>query len=186
MSPHSDTFQVGCASCVLQDVCPATEVFRFGLLFLPKNTLGGSARRSAGIGGFRFLIDTITLQQEPTMRCLIKHKWVRKVPSVRSVVPIRTCEQCGTMQRGIYDPFWRDIAWETMRERAYTKPTQIQVARQISSSWETIEGGAYVTWERAQIVRKPSSLLDRLAHSLGLRRNRMSDRRGAGKRSALK
>ena len=80
------------------------------------------------------------------------------------------------MQRGIYDTFWRDIAWETMRERAYTKSVQIQIARQPSSAWETIAERAYVTWERVQIVRKPTSWLAQLTHSLGLRRNRMSDR----------
>jgi hypothetical protein len=88
------------------------------------------------------------------------------------------------MQRGIYDPFWRDINWETMRERAYTTSAQIQVARQPSVPWETMAERAYVTWEGIKVVRKPSSWLDELTHSLGLRRSRMSDRRGSGKRFA--
>lgn len=119
------------------------------------------------------------------MRCLFGHKWVRKASNVRSLLPYRTCERCGTMQRGIYDPFWRDIAWETIRERAYTTPVQIQIARQPSVPWETIVEHAHVTWERVQIVRKPSSWIDQLTHSMGLRRSRKRDRRGSGSRSAL-
>jgi len=118
------------------------------------------------------------------MRCLFAHKWIRKVPNVRSALPVRTCERCGTMQRGIYDPFWRDIAWETMRERAYTKSVQIQIARLPASPWETIVARANVTWERVRFFRKPSSWLDQLTHSLRLRRNRMTDRARSGKRSA--
>jgi len=118
-------------------------------------------------------------------RCLFTHKWVRKASNVRSVLPYRTCERCGMMQRGIYDPSWRDIAWETMRERAYTKSMQIQIARQPSSPWETIVERAYITPEQVQIVRKPSSRLDQLTHSLGLRRSRMSDRAESGKQSAM-
>lgn len=130
------------------------------------------------------LIDTTTLQQKSVMRCLFAHKWIRKVPNVRSALPVRTCERCGTMQRGIYDPFWRDIAWETMRERAYTKSVQIQIARLPASPWETIVARANVTWERVRFFRKPSSWLDQLTHSLRLRRNRMTDRVRSGKRSA--
>jgi hypothetical protein len=65
------------------------------------------------------------------------------------------------MQRGVYDPFWRGISWETMRERAYVKS------------------------EQAQIVRRPSSRLDRIAHSVGLRRSRANDGRRSTKRSAF-
>ena len=65
------------------------------------------------------------------------------------------------MQRGIYDPSWRDIAWETIRERAHITPEQVQ------------------------LVRKPSSRLDQLTHALGLRRSRMSDKGGSGKQSAM-
>jgi len=62
----------------------------------------------------------------------------------------RTCERCGKMQRGIYG------AWETMRERDYIKSQQIE------------------------IVRERSSRLAQLAHSLRLRRTRMSDRTNSG------
>lgn len=57
------------------------------------------------------------------------------------------------MQRGIYDASWNDIAWETMRERTYTRSQQIP------------------------IVRQSSSPFDQLTHTLGLRRTRMSDKR---------
>jgi hypothetical protein len=103
------------------------------------------------------------------MRCLFKHKWIMgkafhvksRVPYVRHVLPSRTCERCGTMQRGNIQSFSRDIAWETMRERIYIKSEQIH------------------------IVRHPSSWLDQLAHTLGLRRSRMRDKMRLGKRPAL-
>jgi hypothetical protein len=65
------------------------------------------------------------------------------------------------MQRGIYGLSSGAIAWETMRERNYIKAKQIR------------------------IVRKPSSRLDQLAHTLGLRRSRMRDKTRLGKRPAL-
>jgi hypothetical protein len=73
----------------------------------------------------------------------------------RSAFYYRTCKRCGKMQRGIYD------TWETMRERTYIKSQQIR------------------------IVRHPSSQLDHLAHTLGLRRSRASDGERPGKRSEL-
>lgn len=101
------------------------------------------------------------------MRCLFKHKWgspkavsvTASVRYVRTVHYYRTCKRCGTMQRGIYDRFWNYSVWETMRERSYIKSQQLN------------------------IVRQPSSRLDQLAHTLGLRRSRMSDRTSAGKRT---
>lgn len=63
------------------------------------------------------------------------------------------------MQRGIYDRFWDYMVWETMRERTYIKSQQLN------------------------IVREPSSRLDRLAHTLRLRRSRMSDRTSADRRT---
>jgi len=84
------------------------------------------------------------------IRCLFAHKWVRKESNIRSVLAYRTCERCGMVQRG-FDIFEGDISWETIRERAD------------------------IDWERIQFVRQPSSRLDQLAHSLGLRRSRMSD-----------
>jgi len=103
------------------------------------------------------------------MRCLLIHKWVlgktfnvrSRIPYVRSVLPYRICERCGSMQRGTYDAYSGDVAWETMRERTYIKSEQIR------------------------IVRRTSSRLEQLAHTLGLRRSRMSDGTRAQRRSAL-
>jgi hypothetical protein len=119
------------------------------------------------------------------MHCLVTHKWVIKPLNAESRLPYRLCERCGTMQRGIYDVFWKDISWETLRERAYTKSMQIQIAREPSSPWETLREHAHITLGKVPFVRKTTSRLDQLAHSLGLRRTRKSDRRGAEKRSAL-
>jgi hypothetical protein len=57
------------------------------------------------------------------------------------------------MQRA-FDIFDGDICWETVRER------------------EEID------FEQAPFVRQPSSWLDQVAHSLGFRRTRLSDRTG--------
>lgn len=105
----------------------------------------------------------------PVMRCLFTHKWAIGTeindgshgPAVRSVLPYRTCERCGTMQRGIFTSLWKDLSWETMRERTYNKLQQ------------------------RRIVRQPSSRFNRLAHSLGLRRSRMGDRTAPRERSEL-
>lgn len=56
------------------------------------------------------------------------------------------------VQRGIYESGWRDIAWETLRERGAVNTTQLR------------------------LVRKPVSWVGRIAHSLGMRRERASDR----------
>lgn len=103
------------------------------------------------------------------MRCLFTHKWVvgnnfdlrSRDPDISFVIPYRTCERCGTMQRGICDASWGDMSWETMRE------------------------GVYVISEQIRIVRQPISRLDKLAHSLGLRRSRMTDQMGSKQRSPL-
>lgn len=102
------------------------------------------------------------------MRCLLTHKWgnVKAVTNtscvgyVRAVPYYRTCIRCGVMQRGIYDRFWNYTAWETMRERTY------------------------IDSQQTRIVRESSPRLDQMAHTLGLRRSRMSDRAGSEKRSA--
>ena len=86
------------------------------------------------------------------IRCLFVHKWVTNESSNKSVLVYRTCERCGTMQRA-FDIFHGDISWETLRERAGVEPEQIE------------------------FVRQPSSRLERLAHSLALRRSRMNDGR---------
>lgn len=93
--------------------------------------------------------------------CLFVHKWAIHTESrrdvhgfhVNSVVPYRTCEQCGQMQRGIFDTFWRDIVWEPLRK------------------------GTDISPDRDRFFRKPSSPLDQLAHSWGLRRSRSGDRK---------
>jgi len=97
------------------------------------------------------------------MRCLFMHKWVTlwEKSFIRSFVPYRTCKRCGTMQRGVHYTLSSDIAWETTRERTYLKLQQIHIARQ------------------------PSSRLDQLAHTLGLRRSRMGDRTVSDTRSEL-
>lgn len=95
------------------------------------------------------------------MRCLFKHKWVMgETFDVRSFAPWRKCEHCGRIQRGTYDKVRKEIAWETIRERVYSKS------------------------KHARIVRRPSSGLDELAHSLRLRRTRKGDRKIATKRPA--
>jgi hypothetical protein len=59
------------------------------------------------------------------------------------------------MQRGVYESLTRDLSWETMRERTYLAAQQVR------------------------IVRQPLSGLAQLAHTLGLRRSRISDRAGS-------
>ena len=65
------------------------------------------------------------------------------------------------MQRGIFRSLWSDLSWETMRERTYIKLQQ------------------------RRIVRQPSSRLEQMAHAVGLRRSRLSDRTESRKPSAL-
>jgi len=91
-----------------------------------------------------------------TIRCLFTHEWARKESSGRPSLAYRTCERCGTMQRGVCNGLLQDVTWETMRERAF-------IAR-----------------EQARVVRRPTSRLDRIAHSLRLRRTRASDARRLG------
>jgi hypothetical protein len=94
-------------------------------------------------------------------RCLIVHKWAIHTESrrdahgfdVKSVIPYRTCERCGQMQRGIFDSFWRDIVWEPLRK------------------------GTDISPGRNRFFRQPTSPLDQLAHSWGLRRSRSGDRK---------
>jgi len=96
-------------------------------------------------------------------RCLFTHTWIlqtetkRRIDgfSVRSVIPYRTCKRCGKMQRGIHDKFWGDIVWEPLR------------------------ADTDITLEKARFFRQPMSPIDQLAHSLGLRRSRKSDREGS-------
>ena len=95
------------------------------------------------------------------VRCLFSHKWAIQTVSrrdlhgfyVKSVIPYRLCERCGQMQRGILDPFWRDVVWEPLRKGTDISPV------------------------RNRFFRKPSSPLDQLAHAWGLRRSRSGDRK---------
>ena len=80
------------------------------------------------------------------------------------------------MQRGIYDPFWRDIAWETIRERAFIGPAHVEMASESDYAWDAIIERDRIPLDRIQFVRKPSSRLDQWAHSLRLRRSRATDR----------
>ena len=87
------------------------------------------------------------------MRCLIAHRWILgETFDVKSFSPWRKCKRCGLIQRGTYDKARKDIIWETMRERVYSKA------------------------RHGKIVRRPSSTLDQLGHTLRLRRTRKSDR----------
>ena len=95
--------------------------------------------------------------EQLTMRCIFAHQWATDITSVladrTSVLAYRHRKRCGTIQRSIYDAVHKDVAWETIGEREFIRSQQ------------------------NEIVRKPSSRLDPLAHTLGLRRSRMSDRR---------
>ena len=96
------------------------------------------------------------------MRCLVTYKWVlgnafnvtSHDPDTSFVIPHRTCERCGTMQRGSFDEHHKNITWETIRERVYTLSVH------------------------SRIVGRPSSWADRLAHILGLCQSRVSDLMG--------
>lgn len=87
----------------------------------------------------------------PAIRCLFMHEWGRKESSGRPFPPYRMCKRCGVMQRGVYDGLFQNMAWETIRERAF------------------------MVSEQARVVRQPASRLDRVAHSLRLRRTRAGD-----------
>ena len=90
------------------------------------------------------------------IRCLFTHEWGGKESSGRPFPPYRMCKRCGVLQRGVYDGLFQDMAWETMRERAF------------------------MASEQARVVRQPTSRLDRAAHSLRLRRTRADDTRRSG------
>jgi len=132
-------------------------VCEFGRLLL--RGIGAIDHSNGAINEHRIPALRRRVRKKLTMRCLFPHKWARSVINVQSAIAYRTCVRCGTMQRGIFDRFWDDISWETIRERSYVKSQQ------------------------AKIVRRPSSRLDQLAHSLGLRRSRTSDDMRSGKRS---
>jgi len=100
------------------------------------------------------------------MPCLIKHRWVTLWEQAslwdktfNSIPAHRKCKRCGIMQIGILDGLKQVIAWETLREHTFVQARQVR------------------------IDRKPSSRLDQLAHSLGLRRSRTTDAVRSGNRS---
>lgn len=74
---------------------------------------------------------------------------------VQEFSPWRKCRRCGTVQRGIYDADRESITWQTLRERTFDR------------------------LKHGDLVRRPLSGFDELAHSLGLRRSRQSDRTAA-------
>jgi len=86
-------------------------------------------------------------------RCLFTHKWAINTATRRGshgfretyVIPYRTCERCGAIEHGIYDGSLKHIVWEPLRESSDSTP------------------------RRSGFFRQTSSLLDRLAHSFGLR-----------------
>jgi hypothetical protein len=93
------------------------------------------------------------------MRCRFTHKWVvGGVFDAKFLSPWRVCSRCGRIQRGTFDKHRKKINWETMRERNR------------------------ITSEQIRIVREHSSALAQLAHSLGVRRTRMSDSTKSRKR----
>jgi len=102
-----------------------------------------------------------TLRDRVLVGCLFVHNWNIQTEtrrdghgfSVTSVIPYRTCERCGQMQRGIFDTFWRDIVWEPLRKGTDMSPG------------------------RNRFFRQPASPLDQLAHSWGLRRSRSGDKK---------
>jgi len=83
------------------------------------------------------------------MSCLLKHKWMY---DLRFYHVYRKCQVCEQVQRH---------AWN--KESVYT-------------AWETIREEQYVEAEQRKIVRAPSSPFARLAHALGLLRNRSNDK----------
>lgn len=88
---------------------------------------------------------------------IFAHRWEI---NITSLFGYRKCKRCGTTQCGVYDLPYQDIVWETTRERNYPRA------------------------EQAHIVRQPSSRFDQLAHTSGLRRTRMSDRKESRNGSA--
>ena len=84
------------------------------------------------------------------MWCLLnKHKWIY---DLRFYHIHRKCQECGQIQRHVWN-----------RESVYTE-------------WETIRERQYVESKQRQIARAPSSQIARLAHTLRLLRNRSADR----------
>ena len=120
-----------------------------------RRSRAGDSKRSEGARRSSRVIGSMWSDGLP-IRCLFTHEWVRKQAGGGLFLPYRICARCGTMQRGVRDGLFQDMTWETMRERAFTVS------------------------EQAQVVRRPVSRIDRIAHSLRLRRTRASDTRRLG------
>jgi len=94
-------------------------------------------------------------------RCLFRHKWAIQTETkrgphglpIKTVIPYRTCERCGVIERGIYDGSLKNIVWQRLRERADIIPSRSGFSRQAGSAF------------------------DRWAHMCGLRRTKISDRK---------
>jgi hypothetical protein len=82
------------------------------------------------------------------MSCRFKHKWIY---DLRFQHVYRKCQVCEQVQRHVWN-----------KESVYT-------------AWERIRERTYIESEQSQIVRAPSSRFTRLAHALGLLRNRSND-----------
>ena len=110
------------------------------------------AMLESGISKTQLPVDPVSGQKIVQRFCA--HAWVTSggEPFIRAVASYRTCKRCGVLQRAVHCSLSGQVAWETMRERTCLELQHLQV------------------------VRQPSSMLEGLAHSFGLRRRRMSDR----------
>ena len=90
------------------------------------------------------------------MSCFVVHKWVTHPRYLDMVfgsdVAYRKCTRCGKTQLGVLDRQGLRITWSTMREGRFRDAREVQA------------------------LRRPSSRLSQIAHSLGLRRTRVTDR----------
>ena len=120
-----------------------------------RRSRSGDSNRSKDARRSSWVVTSIWSSGLP-IRCLLAHEWVSKQAGGGPFLPYRICARCGTMQRGLRDGLFQDMTWETMRERAI------------------------LVSEQALVVRRPISRLDRIAHSLRLRRTRASDTRRLG------
>jgi len=113
--------------------------------------------------------------EKSVVRCLIGHNWVVAGvfdPETACFAPWRVCARCGQMQRSTFD-YSDSISWETMRERNDITSEIIRVAMRERSD---------ITSKLIRIIRQPTSRLDQLAHTFGLRRTRTNDRTASRRR----
>lgn len=90
------------------------------------------------------------------MRCLVAHKWVTKPRYLNMVSEsdpaYRRCKRCGKAQFGVPDGQSLRINWRNLRQ------------------------GDCSDARHVRMLRRPPSRLNQLAHALGLRRTRATDR----------